>query len=84
MANNTLLHVHPPRNGQTGSDGGWSEEEYYDTVLYEGDLAGPDEWEDDEDQWEEIDEYDWEDDEDEDDWDDDDYDDYDDEEDEDF
>jgi hypothetical protein len=47
MANNTLLHVHPPRNGQTGSDGGWSEEEYYDTVLYEEDLAGPDEWDDD-------------------------------------
>jgi hypothetical protein len=74
MAKHTLLQMNPPRNGQSGS--GWSEEEEYsDTVLYEEGLGGPDEWEDDEDQWEEIDEYDWEDDEDEDDWDDDDWDD---------
>ena len=74
MAKHTLLQTNPPRNGQSNS--GWSEEEeYIDTVLYEENLAGPDEWEDDEDDWEETDEYDWEDDEEEDDWDDDDWDD---------
>jgi DNA-directed RNA polymerase subunit delta len=73
MANYTLLQIHPPRNDQSGKDTGWpEEEEYFDTAVYEDDLLGPDDWEDDEEDWEEIDDYDWEEDEPDDDWDDDD------------
>jgi hypothetical protein len=80
MAHLTLLQNHPPRNGQSGRDTGWpEEEEFFDTVAYEDDLLGPDDWEDEDedidiDDWEETDDYDWDDEDDDDDWDDDDYD----------